>query len=531
MSRPTILVCSGPKATIAKSPPLLTSTKARTAEESADDARFDTLVPQYLEEPVDVKIRRFSAHPMEEDAVEVYHDTGDTYDEVTLRPEDGPYPLPYVARRDDESEQGTPFDTDDVTNPDIDYGGRQFFYPDASRIFEEIDRGIFGRERNGEANILSKRAEYDFIRPLPPAGYASQGEVLGRDFFPYKPREMAKSPRLRDLATAVNEIQPRLDSDDYDGVLWLEGSPRLEETIYWLSLLLDTDTPIVGTVANRTHGQLSNDGDRNIVDAIDYICSDQSEGLGAVVVQDQVIYAAREFKKHDARPGGFDAVGGQGGILGTVKSTVHIQYRPSYRHTSTSAVNLTALPEQNAFVDRHGDADETELAVTEDRNVLGSAVPRVTIVKQASYSQLDRSENPDEAVGIMARVEQARDERRSDNPKMPSLHGIVFEGTSSYGQGNRTELAAMSVVAHSGIPVVRVGRSDPGGFIVPDHGGNYPTVEGGNLDANKARLLLMASLLKLGRLPRAADPHDPSDAETDAVMDKLADFQEIFDSH
>jgi L-asparaginase len=531
MSRPTILVCSGPKATIAKTPPLLTSTKARSADEGGEDARFDTLVPQYLEEPVDVKIRRFSAHPMEEDAAEVYHDTGEAYDEVTLRPEDGPYPLPYVARRDDGSERGTPFDPDDVTDPDIDFGGRQFFYPDASRIFEEIDRGVFGRERSGEANILSKRAEYDFIRPLPPAGYTSEGEVRGRDFFPYKPREKSKSPRLRDLATAVNAIQSRLDSGDYDGVLWLEGSPRLEETIYWLSLLLDTDLPVVGTVANRTHGQLSNDGDRNIVDAVDYIRSDLSGGLGAVVVQDQVIYAAREFKKQDARPGGFEAVGGQGGILGTVKSSVHIQYRPNYRHTSTSAVSVSELPERVAFVDCHGDDEVTELAVTDDREVLGSAVPRVSIVKQASYSQLDRSEDPDEAVGLMARVEQAREEREGDNPEMPSLHGIVFEGTSSYGQGNRTELAAMSVAAHSGIPVVRVGRSDPGGFIVPDHGGNYPTVEGGNLDANKARLLLMASLLKLGRLPRAADPRDPSDAETDAVMDKLSEFQDIFDSH
>lgn len=531
MSRPTILVCSGPRATITKSPPLLTSTKARSVQEGGADARYDTLVPQYLEEPVDVKIRRFSAHPMEKDATEVYHQNDDGYDEVTLRPEDGPYLLPYVARRSDGSEQGVPFEPDDVTDPDIEYGGRQFFYPDASRIFEEIDRGIFGRERNGEANILSRRAEYEFIRPLPPAGYTSEGEVRGRDFFPYKPQELSKSPRLRDLATVVTEIQARIDSGDYDGIIWLEGSPRLEETIYWLSLLLDTDLPVVGTVANRTHGQLSNDGDRNIVDAVDYIRSDLDKGLGAVVVQDQVIYAAREFKKHDARPGGFDAVGGQGGKLGTVKSNVHIQYRPNYRHTSSSMVNVSELPERVAFVDNYGDDEETEVAVTEDGELIGTSVPRVFIVKQASYSNLDRCEDPDDAVGIMARVEQVREERRSEEPETPSLHGIVFEGTSSYGQGNRSELAAISVAAHSGIPVVRVGRSDPGGFIVPDHARNYPTIEGGNLDANKARLLLVASLLKLGRLPMAADPRDPSDAETVAVMDKLVPFQEIFDSH
>ena len=527
MSKPRLLVCSGPRATIAKSPPLITSGKGRTAEEGADDPRFDTLVPQYLAERVDIQIEPFSAHPMEEGAAEAYHDADAEAHEVTLRPGDGPYPLPYVARRDDGTEDGAPFDPADAEDPDRGEW-RQFFYPDAERVFAEIDRGVYGRTRRGTAAPLSEMADYEFIRPVPPAGYTEEGERPGEDFFPYKPREKARSPRLRDLATCVNAIQDELDSDAYDGIIWLEGSPRLEETLYWLSLLLDTDLPVVGTVSNRTHGQLSNDGDRNIVDAVSYIVSGEGDGLGAVAVQDQLIYAAREFKKEDARPGGFTAVGGQGGILGSIKSRVHVKYTPAYDHTAASAVNRSHLPDTLSFRDAGGDDEQTTIRIKEDGQLRGDVLPRVTIVKQASYSQVDASEDPEKAVSVMAAIEQAREERQQEEG--PPLHGIVFEGTSSYGQGNAAEMAALTVAAHSGVPVVRVGRADPGGFIVPDEGG-YPTIEGGNLDANKARLLLTAALLKLGRLPRAADPRNPTDAETAAVMEKLDAFQSIFDTH
>ncbi|MCL5067170.1 MAG: hypothetical protein M1368_02300 [Thaumarchaeota archaeon] len=53
----------------------------------------------------------------------------------------------------------------------------------------------------------------------------------------------------------------------------------MEETIYWLSLLIDTDLPIAGTVSQRTHGMLANDGDRNMVDTVDYIISGRGKGL------------------------------------------------------------------------------------------------------------------------------------------------------------------------------------------------------------------------------------------------------------
>ena len=74
----------------------------------------------------------------------VYHDNGKAYYEVELHPQDGPYLLPYVARRSDGSSHGVPFEEADVIDPKLNYGGRQFFYPDASRMFADIDRTIAG---------------------------------------------------------------------------------------------------------------------------------------------------------------------------------------------------------------------------------------------------------------------------------------------------------------------------------------------------------------------------------------------------
>jgi len=75
--------------------------------------------------------------------------------------------------------------------------------------------------------------------------------------------------------------------------------------------------------------------------------------------------------------------------------------------------------------------------------------------------------------------------------------------------------------------VVAVGRGNNEGFPAP-HG---LFLGGRNLTATKARLLLMACLMRLGSLPPTADPDRPTEGELEAVRNRLAAYQEIFDSH
>ena len=80
------------------------------------------------------------------------------------------------------------------------------------------------------------------------------------------------------------------------------------------------------------------------------------------------------------------------------------------------------------------------------------------------------------------------------------------------------------------MPVVRVGRGNAEG-MTPPPGNNDLFIAGNNLTATKARLLLMACLMKLGSLPPVADSDRPTEAEIAAIKSKLNGYQAIFDTH
>ena len=105
----------------------------------------------------------------------------------------------------------------------------------------------------------------------------------------------------------------------------------------------------------------------------------------------------------------------------------------------------------------------------------------------------------------------------------------VLEGFTPYGRSAsnaRTRLMMRAV--HSGLPVVRVGRGNTEGFVPLD---NPAFIGGSNLTATKARLLLMACLMKFGALPPAANPDQPTAEETAATHGKVAEYQAIFNTH
>src|SRR5258706_13119298 len=107
--------------------------------------------------------------------------------------------------------------------------------------------------------------------------------------------------------------------------------------------------------------------------------------------------------------------------------------------------------------------------------------------------------------------------------KTAPLAGFVVEGFTPYGRSAsnaRTRLMLRAV--HSGLPVVRVGRGNTEGFV-PLHDPYF--IGGSNFTATKARLLLMACLIKFGSLPPAVDPDLPPSAEAAALREKLAHYQ------
>jgi L-asparaginase/Glu-tRNA(Gln) amidotransferase subunit D len=543
MSKIRIAHLAGPTATIQNTPPLVTSNKARLRSglPPMNGAR-DALRPQRLAAPVTVYVEQFSAHPLEADVAELYgppdgyiggdgvfsRERRDPADravyEIELLPEDGLYPLPYVALQKD----GTPWE-EECTAP----GGtlyRQGFFPDGSRSFEEVDRLSSGAD--GRVNLISDRAEVDFYRVAPPGGYTKgqAPERHGYDFFAYKPYHLAKRPPRPFLAKVTNDVQAIMASGKYDGAIWTQGSPQVEEIAYWFNLLIDTDRPIACNAAQRPHGQISNDGPANIVDSVTYIHSriwadDAGRNrVGTVVIQEQQFFAAREVAKVDARPGGYVATGGHGGILGQVThaGVPYLMYVPAYRHTAASEVNITRLPEAVRAAKMTASGVETvEVRIKDsDGRLLPDAIPSVSIVKDGGFAAEAFGDDPEPEADLTYLIRHKMGSGR--------LAGFVIEGSAPYGSATSELRAAMlQRASFCGAPVVRVGRGTPEGFADREP----VTIAGSNLTATKARLLLMACLMRFGSLPVAADPGAPTTAEIDAHSAAVARYQQVFDTH
>ncbi|MGG5819599.1 asparaginase [Falsiroseomonas sp. HW251] len=84
---------------------------------------------------------------------------------------------------------------------------------------------------------------------------------------------------------------------DLAGIVVTHGTATLEETAYCLSLTARDDMPIVVTGAQRPFTGLSTDAHMNLVDAVRVAGDPQSRGLGALVVLNDEIHAAREVTK------------------------------------------------------------------------------------------------------------------------------------------------------------------------------------------------------------------------------------------
>ncbi|MGB6535792.1 MAG: asparaginase domain-containing protein [Xanthobacteraceae bacterium] len=555
---------AGPNATIQNTPPLVTSNKARRqyglpllTDVEGKPTPFDVLRPQKLAAPAVLYVEQFSAHPLEADAADLYgspdgflspngkfsaerqSDRDRPVYRIEIGPEDGYYPLPYMARKAD----GGPWSGDGTAPSAPRQQSRQPFMPDGRRTFEEIDQ--FGIGPDGIGNMIGRCADVDFYRIAPSGGYmkgraageaagndpAIAPEVSGKDFFPYRPFHLAMSPPRMTLARITNMTRRILAGGTYDGAIWTQGSPRIEETLYWFNLSLDVTVPICGNASHRYHGQNSNDGPQNIVDSVDYIYSrvwadrDGRNRAGVVLIESQRVFAAREVIKVDARPGGFTVAGGHGGILGGAGGRGRgavLRYIPVTCHTYFSEVSVPKLPSNTEGMTRtSGRIERLRVPVKDaDGDLLASAIPNVSIIKDSSYSEDDYESDPDQHVDIAALV----DHKLKNSP----LAGFVLEGLSPYGKAAATSRnRALARAVLMGFPVVHVGRGNTEGFAWP--GGLF--IAGSNLTATKARLLLMLCILKLGMLPTARDPADPDAAEIRAAEAKVAAYQAIFDTH
>lgn len=153
------------------------------------------------------------------------------------------------------------------------------------------------------------------------------------------------------------------------GVLVVQGTDTMEESAFLLDLWWGRDAPIVLTGAMRNPGLPSADGPANLVAALRVAAAPECAGLGALVVLNDEVHAARFVaKRHTSSVAAFVSPGA--GPLGRVEEGVvrmatrvprRTPIGPPVRDVRVPLI-VTVLDDDGRLLDAVGDADGLVIA-------------------------------------------------------------------------------------------------------------------------------------------------------------------------
>lgn len=142
------------------------------------------------------------------------------------------------------------------------------------------------------------------------------------------------------LANRINEL---LASDDVDGIVVTHGTDTIEETAYFLNLVVKSNKPVVIVGAMRPPTAMSADGPINLYNAVIIAGSKEAKGKGVLVCLNDAINGAREVTKtNTSMADTFRAP--ELGYLGYMQDNKPHFYRQSTRkHTTKSEFDIKGL--------------------------------------------------------------------------------------------------------------------------------------------------------------------------------------------
>ena len=251
------------------------------------------------------------------------------------------------------------------------------------------------------------------------------------------------------LARRVNEL---VAMPDVDGIVITHGTDTIEETAYFLNLVVKSKKPVVMTAAMRPSTALSADGPLNFYNAVAVAANKDAAGRGVLVVINDWIHGASSLTK-TSTTAIQTFMSPLRGLVGTVAYGEAEFYRgPVGKNTVDSEFSLDGV----------------------------TALPRVDIVMA--------HENMDGAIIDAAAAAGAK--------------GIVIAGV---GNGNMTEagLKALAAQSKEGVVCVRSTRVATGrvGRNVEVDDDKLGLIASDDLNPQKARVLLRLALLKPRSLP------------------------------
>ncbi len=248
------------------------------------------------------------------------------------------------------------------------------------------------------------------------------------------------------LMSLGKRVSALVKQADVDGVVITHGTDTLEETAYFLNLVVRTDKPIVVVGSMRPGTALSADGALNLYDAVNVAASKDAKGKGVLVTMNDEIHSGRDVSKTiNIRTEAFKS---QWGALGMVVEGRNYWFRaPVKRHTAQSEFNI----------------DEFD------------GLPQVDIV----YGYGSVTGTGYEALG-------------------KGKKAIIHAGTGN-GSVAAQAVPALQKLRAEGVQVIRSSRVTAGGFVLrnaeqPDD--KYDWVVAHDLNPQKARILAMVALTR-----------------------------------
>lgn len=141
---------------------------------------------------------------------------------------------------------------------------------------------------------------------------------------------------LLKLGRRVSEL---LKQSDVDGIVITHGTDTMEETAYFLNLVIHSDKPVVLVGAMRPGTAMSADGMLNLYNAVVLAGSSEAAGRGVLVAMNDEIHSGRDVTKMiNIRT---DAFKSRWGPLGMVVEGKTYWFRDQVkRHTMNSEFNI-----------------------------------------------------------------------------------------------------------------------------------------------------------------------------------------------
>lgn len=160
------------------------------------------------------------------------------------------------------------------------------------------------------------------------------------------------------LACRCNELLAR---EDVTGIVITHGTDTMEETAYFLHLLVHSKKPVVLTGSMRPATAISADGPANLYNAVKVAIDAQSVGKGVLIAMNDDIFSARDVVKSNTENlATFTAHnGGKLGVL--VAGQPRFYNQPIRKHTADSQFAISAdakLPKVFILYSHAGESGE-----------------------------------------------------------------------------------------------------------------------------------------------------------------------------